>query len=218
MVVPPQRNHRGGLAGRGESRNASLVASCFAGRASTSAVAKTTAGGSDSRPLRALLSGRLRRGSDIGGDALCGADAPTLRGKGKRATAGHQSGFVMRRTPPRHPPRGPPKIRQCRSRRPAAERFEAPLASRRARSLVSSPSERPSRRRFQNVPIGRYGLGRRVASRSATRRGALKRSAHRVRGQPRENSPSPVHRRQTSLANRSPARSPIGSAARAPRP
>jgi hypothetical protein len=86
-------------------------------RALTSAVVKTTQSASDECPSGALLSCRRRRDADVGHDARCRDHSLARRGHVNRIGGRHQSGFVMRRTPPRLPPRRPPKIRQCRSER-----------------------------------------------------------------------------------------------------
>ena len=88
-----------------------------------------------------LLSRRLRREADVGDDARSDDDAPARRGIANRISAAHQSDFVMRRTPPRHPPKGPPKVRQCRSQRRAAGLFETPLD--RVARILTKPSREP---------------------------------------------------------------------------
>jgi hypothetical protein len=130
------------------SRNPVLAAADSPARASTSAVPEATDGASDKRPSAALLSRPTRRDADVGDDVSCDDDAPVRRGDANRIGAAHQSGFVMRRTPPRHPPRGPPKIRQCRSQRRAAERFEAPRNGVAAKSTMCTCELRDAQRRL----------------------------------------------------------------------
>jgi hypothetical protein len=126
MAVPPKRNHRGGLVGRGaglETRAAWLP--IRRPRRRRAPLRRRLTAHPPSVRRVPLLSRRLRRDAEVGDNARCGDDAPARRGNANRIGAAHQSDFVISRTPPRHPPRDPPKSRQRRSQRRVAERFDA---------------------------------------------------------------------------------------------